>query len=442
MKKQIFKSIGLKILSFYIFLSLINISFILSIIFENQVDLITKNTMLESEKQLSELINAIKKFTTEIKQGSLFNVRNEKEILNQIIKTISLHSKNYIIFTEKNDILYKSAEDIILPETYEEDGRRSMTAMTFSGKEYYLRIEEEKKLLNCYIPLGEFLSGTPILLVKKDISIMNTSLRNLYRQAVYVIIVVIFFHLLFALILFRYIIHPINLLSSTAKNILQGDFSGPELPVIRDDELGMLTETFNKMSVSISDNIKNLSAEMETFREKNEKREKTATRDELTSLFNRAYLHERIGEELNKARITKREIAFLQIDLDNFKNINSIYGYQTGNIILLETARIIAGNSGYNDIAARIRDDEFAVLSVNSSLNYIRDMAEKIRSDIEKNEIITPDGKLSITISIGVSYVKDASMAVFDNFNKFTEPAEKALILAKNNGRNRVEFTT
>ncbi len=438
MKKKIFKSIGFKILSFYVILSLINISFIISIIFENQVDLITKNTMLESEKQLADLINAIKKFTIEMKKGSLFNIRNEKEILNQIIKMISLHSRDYLIFTEKNDILYKSSADILLPETLNEDGRRSMTAMTFSGKEYYLRIDEDKNILYCYIPLSEFLSGNPILLVKKDISAMNESLNNLYRQSVYVIIVVIFFHVLFALILFSYILHPINQLNNAAKRLLQGDFGAQVLSINRKDELGSLAETFNKMAASIHDNITNLSAEIETVKENKEKIEKTATRDDLTGLFNRVYLLERANEELKKAQMTKRDIAFLQIDLDHFDKINTIYGHQTGNIILMEIARIISRNCGYNDIAARFGGEEFAVLSFDSSRDYIRDMAEKIRSAVEKYEIITPDGKISVTVSIGISYIDAAGLAAVDNSSKLSGQAETALLMAKNNGRNRV----
>ncbi len=78
MKIKFSRSIGFKILIFYIVLALINISFIISIIFENQIELISKNSKLESEQQISNLIGSLKQFSTEMKKGTLFAYNNEQ----------------------------------------------------------------------------------------------------------------------------------------------------------------------------------------------------------------------------------------------------------------------------------------------------------------------------------------------------------------------------
>src|SRR5208337_1231376 len=117
MKNKISQSIGFKILLVYTLLSLVNISFVISIIFENQVDLISKNIKLESERQLAKLISSMKKFTHETQKGALFDIRNYKETLNQVIKFIGPHFDDYLIFTDKGVITYKSSARIKSPKT-------------------------------------------------------------------------------------------------------------------------------------------------------------------------------------------------------------------------------------------------------------------------------------------------------------------------------------
>jgi diguanylate cyclase (GGDEF)-like protein len=439
MKNKISQSIGFKILLVYTLLSLVNISFVISIIFENQVDLISKNIKLESERQLAKLISSMKKFTHETQKGRLFDARNYKETLDQVIKFIGPHFDEYLIFTDKGVITYKSSDKIKPPKTINEDGLRSVTAKTFSGNEYYLRINEEKRMLYCYIPLNEFNLGNSILLLQKDIGRLNESLKSLYYQAIYVIIVVLIFHVIFAIILLRYIIYPINLLNNGAKKLSEGEL-GTRISIERQDEFRTLAEMFNKMAGSIDDKMKAISNQMETAKESKEKIENLAIKDELTGLFNRNYILERTNEELKRARIEKRNTAFFIVDLDNFHEVNKIYGHQTGNIILLETAKIITRSCRDTDIIGRFGGEEFAVLSPESSKKHILQIAEQIRSAIEKNVIITPDGEFSVTVSIGVSYVDAVRLKADESYHDLPGSAETALLRAKENGRNRVEM--
>lgn len=442
MKNRIYNTIGFKIITYYVILSLINLSFIISIIFENQVDLISKNTILESEKQLSQLIGSMKKFSIEMKKGNLFKITSEEETFTQLMNIINIHYRDFLVFSDKNTVIFKSSPEMNLPETFREDGMRSMTAMTFSGKNYYLRIDENHKIINFYIPLNEFQFGNSILLIKKNISSLNESLINLYKQALYVILVVFFFHVLFVVILYRSFIHPIKILDEAAKKFGDGSLDTRISFPGRNDEMKSLAETFNNMAASLYDNISSLSSQIVKSKKIKAETEKISVRDELTGLLNSYYLSERLDEELKIAKLKHRDISLILINPDNFSRIDEIYGKQTGDIIILETAKSITANCSNSEIIARTANEEFAILSPEPSIENIKELAEKIRSSIGEKEIITPDGKFSITVCIGVSYVKADNNNFIENKNDIVESARSALLKAKETGENRVEFNT
>jgi diguanylate cyclase (GGDEF)-like protein len=442
MKNKLYNTIGFKIITYYVFLSLITLSFIISIIFENQVDLISKNTVLESEKQLSQLLSSMKKFSMEMKKGSLFKITNEEETFVQLMNIIKLHYRDFLVFSDKNTVIFKSVPGMSLPDTFKEDGMRSMTAMTFSGKNYYLRIDENHRVINFYIPLSEFQSGNSILLIKKSIASLNESLINLYKQAVYVILVVFFFHVLFALILYRSFIHPIKILDEAAVKLADGHLDTRISLPGRNDELKSLADTFNSMAESLHDNISSLSSEIMKTRDMKAETEKISVRDELTGLLNINYFSERLEEEIKIAKLKKKDISLILITPDNFSGIAGIYGKQTGDIIILETAKSITPKCINGEITARTGNEEFAIFKHEPSMENIKELARNIQSSVGEKEIITPDGRFSISVSIGVAYINADGLDHIAGRNDLIESARSALMKAKAAGENGIEFST
>ncbi len=441
MPAGIFKSLGFRILLFYFMMSLIGLSFVISIIFENQVDLISKNIMLESEKKLFHLMGALNKLNIEISRGNLFNVKDEQEVLSHLAGAIGMHYKNFIIFSENNSEIYKSTPDISLPENFREDGLRSVTTVAFTGKNYYMRIDEERRLISFYIPLEELNMSGNILYIEEDIDVLDESLMDLYKQAAYVTIVVVFFNLLFAVILYRLIIQPITVLKNSAKQLSQGDFNARVRFSDRSDEIGVLAAAFNSMAESIHDNIKSLSSEMEKNRFSKENSERMVIRDEMTGLLKEHYFFERLDEELKHSKNTSKDVSLALINIDDFKRINEIFGKQTGDIVLLEISRIIKNFSPENGIVARISGDEFAILFFDSSSINIGDIAEKIIVSVKEKEIITPDGRLSVTASAGIAHISSDEPGLIENQNSLFNSAKEALKNAKGKGKSRVEFS-
>lgn len=106
--------------------------------------------------------------------------------------------------------------------------------------------------------------------------------------------------------------------------------------------------------------------------------ERLAVTDALTGLANRRAV---------EAQVIQREtpVAFVQIDLDGFKEINDVYGHQAGDAILVETARRIEGATRADDLVARLGGDEFLVsLHRNLSEAEARALASRIAFLIEQ----------------------------------------------------------
>lgn len=439
MKTRFINSIAFKILFFYILLSLITISFVISIIFENQVDLISTNIQLESERQIGKLVNSMKNFAANSLGSGLFDIENDQEYLDRMTEFIGPHFDNFCVFDEKGVVVHQSTSVKELPKNYIEDALRSVTANTFSGNDYYLRIDEEKKIIYCYIPLSTFNLGNTVLLLEKNISTLSDSLKSLYRQATYIIVVVIVFHIIFAVILLRMIIFPVNTLARGVKRFSDGDL-GVRIRVNSNDEINTLADNFNSMAETIEERVNTLSGEMTLAKEDKDKIEKQKIRDALTGFFNRNYVAERLEEELIRARIRKTDIAFVLVDLDKFNEINKFYGNQTGNIIIMETAKIIKRNSGPTDIPGRIDGEKFSLLCTESSAEELKTKSETIRAAIEKNSVVTPDGEFSVTASFGVIFISAEKLKDAETGETLFSSAEATLQQAKQKGKNRVEI--
>lgn len=157
-------------------------------------------------------------------------------------------------------------------------------------------------------------------------------------------------------------------------------------------------------------------------------------KDPLTNLYNRRFL-ESILDNIT-AQILRRgtTLGILMCDLDYFKSINDKYGHEAGDIVLKETAQILANNVRKSDLVVRFGGEEFLILLLDIREGEGEKIAEKLRRAIEVYEFKTPRGIVRRTISIGVSEFPGDSSSIWEAI-KF---ADIALYKAKEGGRNRV----
>ncbi len=151
--------------------------------------------------------------------------------------------------------------------------------------------------------------------------------------------------------------------------------------------------------------------------------------DDLTGLYNHRHFFHTLQAELTRANRQKHKLALLMFDLDNFKEYNDIYGHLEGDKVLSKIGGIVSNCIRNNvDTGYRYGGDEFAIILIGVGLDKSLDIAERLRSMIEKAELG------SVTVSIGLAeYSGDMDSETF------VKAADDALYLAKSSGGNRVQ---
>jgi len=163
-----------------------------------------------------------------------------------------------------------------------------------------------------------------------------------------------------------------------------------------------------------------------------------AQTDPLTGLANRAALDERLHHELARADALGTSVSFVIADIDNFKQINDLYGHQTGDDILRAVASVLAESCRELDLAARFGGEEFVLLLPGTQLGNARRVAERVRRRLESIEVPGPTGEITrVTASLGA-----AEFPTYRGADALLAAADGALYDAKRSGKNRVATAT
>jgi diguanylate cyclase (GGDEF)-like protein len=160
-----------------------------------------------------------------------------------------------------------------------------------------------------------------------------------------------------------------------------------------------------------------------------------AITDDLTGLYTRKFIDERLEQELERAKRYQRPFSVLILDLDHFKQINDTYGHITGDLVLKSTSKTLRLQLREADIAGRLGGEEFIVILGETSLKGAINFAERLREEIEQSIIRTDDQNIRVTASIGVA---GYSPKYEDKLHQMLSDADQALYQAKKKGRNRV----
>lgn len=155
-------------------------------------------------------------------------------------------------------------------------------------------------------------------------------------------------------------------------------------------------------------------------------------RDELTQLFNRRYINERLPVEIFQSLATKKSSTLIMVDIDEFKKMNNQHGHIAGDMVLQRFAKLLVrGLRSSDDWVARYGGEEF--LFCLHDADEALDVAEQIRASVENTKFKIPNGTVNITCSLGV-YTLSSEM----NMQEWIDGADKNLYLAKANGGNKV----
>ncbi len=160
-----------------------------------------------------------------------------------------------------------------------------------------------------------------------------------------------------------------------------------------------------------------------------------ARTDSLTDLPNRRYFMQKLTDEALRIQRTGEGASLVMFDLDHFKQINDNWGHAVGDEVLRLLARRVRKTLRASDFAARLGGEEFAVLLPSTPTEGANIFAERLRRLIADTPFETSTGAIDVTISLGISHLTQLDKLPEEALQR----ADKALYLAKNRGRNRVQ---
>ena len=165
--------------------------------------------------------------------------------------------------------------------------------------------------------------------------------------------------------------------------------------------------------------------------------ERLSMTDALTGLHNRRSFNEKLRQEWGRAIREEMPLSLIMLDVDNFKQYNDTFGHQQGDIVLLTVSEVFSRTLKRSaDFVARWGGEEFIILLPATDLAGAAKLAEDIRKEVERTEIVLADGTItSVTVSAGVNELIPSQSSVMD---KFISDADRAMYVAKGQGRNRV----
>ena len=159
-----------------------------------------------------------------------------------------------------------------------------------------------------------------------------------------------------------------------------------------------------------------------------------ASTDSLTSCLNRAAFATLVDAYLDKfSAVPRAQGALLVVDVDNFKTINDTLGHDVGDEALKVIAVTIRNELRDIDLIGRLGGEEFSIFLPGVHRHQCSEIAERIRSAIQKADFNPAGERWSLTVCIGA-----APFTAKTSFSDLYRVADQHLYGAKRNGRNRV----
>ena len=193
----------------------------------------------------------------------------------------------------------------------------------------------------------------------------------------------------------RRVTTPLQSLVRASERFARGDYTQQLQHTEREDEIGELARSFDRMRTSIAAH----EAEIRQL----------AYWDPLTQLPNRAQFRDAVRlaiEDASRQPGGGRPVAVVMLDLDRFKHVNDVLGYAFGDRLLKGVAERLAGHAKQSlrqgDVVARLSGDEFALLLPGSDAQDALLVAERV-AEIFQHPLILDDHTVDLAAGFGVA---------------------------------------
>jgi diguanylate cyclase (GGDEF)-like protein len=162
--------------------------------------------------------------------------------------------------------------------------------------------------------------------------------------------------------------------------------------------------------------------------------DRRARTDSLTGLWNRMHFGEQLTRTLAEADRHNQPVSLVLMDIDHFKKVNDTWGHEAGDAVLRQISRVLQERVRSVDICVRYGGEEIAMLMSQTDSAHAVEVAERVRTQIASTPIRHGPSEIHVTASFGVAtYPETVKMR-----DQLFPAADKALYIAKHNGRNCV----
>jgi diguanylate cyclase len=192
-----------------------------------------------------------------------------------------------------------------------------------------------------------------------------------------------------------------------------------------------------KLAVEIKElksQLKSMRTQISKAQRKAEQMKQVSLLDTVTGIANRRGYQKYIREKWAEYKLTKKAFSILMVDIDNFKGINDVFGHWAGDKCLTQLAKRLKVNLRGTDFLARYGGDEFIMVLLETEAHGAETVAQKMCEHVRQTRFLFRGERIPLTISIGVSTVKETDQSI----NSMFERADRGLYKTKENGRNRV----
>lgn len=160
-----------------------------------------------------------------------------------------------------------------------------------------------------------------------------------------------------------------------------------------------------------------------------------ARTDALTGLANRRYFDEQLRRVIAETDRFGGTSSLIIADIDLFKNVNDTYGHEAGDAVLRQVGKILSEGVRAVDICARYGGEEIAILLPQTPIAGATELAERLKNAVEERAVLFEGAAIHVTASFGIAGYPET----VPHGDWLFPAADRALYLAKSNGRNCVK---
>lgn len=160
---------------------------------------------------------------------------------------------------------------------------------------------------------------------------------------------------------------------------------------------------------------------------------KLAEMDPLTGLLNRRTLLAKGQQLLTRSRRDSTRLTCVMLDIDLFKKFNDEQGHAAGDRILIAVARCLEQECREQDLICRMGGDEFCLLLADTDEAEAIEVAERIRNKLAAEPVLLANSSVTLRVTLGIAPLSHN----VDRISSIIDSADRVLLAAKNDGRNR-----